>query len=310
MAIKRLTGMHPTRLTVIIAELVEQQFLRKISQNGLQVYQIISNNNALDLTRYINQLTVKKSELTAIQHYAEQSNQCLMVILRNALGDSSANPCGHCSVCAGPIFKSAEDGQQISAVAKWLSHRTVSIILDRRVNKQNIPGIAILDGKLHAPAFVHFMRHRSVSDRIEVSLHQELLQLIKDRLADLANQHTLGCIVPVPSRTWLARDAMLKYLSDYLGIPALPDLLRWRQLPAARQGELLNNDQRRENVAKRMYFVRQTLPAGTILLLDDYLGSGATLNEAARALSVGVSNKVLPFTIAAVKWHLGKRGMV
>jgi ATP-dependent DNA helicase RecQ len=307
-AIKRVTGMHPTRLTVIVAELMEQQFLCKKSQNGVQVYQIVPNTHTPNLSRYIHQLAAKKEELAAIQYYAEQPTECLMVILRNALGDPAGSPCGQCSVCADPVFACAEEAALAST---WISKRVFPITLDRRI-KHTVPGVAVLDGKLHTPTFIHFMRQRASSGQVENSIQPALLQLIQNALQDLAKRHTLGCIVPLPSHTWLARDAMLHWLSNYLSIPALPDLLRWKQAPLARQGELLNNDQRRDNIAKRMLCADQKIPAGTILLLDDYTGSGATLNEAARALKENkrIQNEILPFTIAAVKWHLGKKGIV
>ena len=47
------------------------------------------------------------------------------------------------------------------------------------------------------------------------------------------------------------------------------------------------------------------------LLLDDYIGSGNTIKEAARALrAMSALNEIVPFTIAAVKWRLGKQGFV
>jgi ATP-dependent DNA helicase RecQ len=308
-AIKSATGMHPTRLTVIVAELVEQKFLQKYSQQGLQVYKIIPNNNTPDLSRYINQLTAKTNELSSMQQYAEQSTECLMAILRHALGDQKTHPCGQCSTCVPSIFKCAEDS---TLAVRWLSKRMVGITLHKYI-KQTSPGVAVLDGKLRAPTFIHFMRQRAVSEQIDASIHSTLFELIKDALQNLTKKHKFGCIVPLPSRTWLARDAMAKWLGDYLRIPVLFDLLDWRQPPpSARQGALLNNDQRRENVAKRMMRLDHPMPAGTILLLDDYIGSGATLNEAARALKqdTKVRNEVVPFTIAAVKWRLGKRGMI
>lgn len=307
-AIKRLTGMHPTRLTVIVAELLEQQFLRKKSQDGVQVYHLVPNAHAPDLSRYIHQLAAKKEELAAIQYYAEQPTKCLMAILRNALGDPAGSPCGQCSVCADSVFACAEDA---TLATTWLSKRVLPITLDRRI-KHTLPGIAVLDGKLHTPAFIHFMRQRASSGQIEDSIQPVLFQLMQEALQEVLKKHTLGCIIPLPSRTWLARDAIMQWLSDYLRIPALPDLLRWQQTPPARQGELLNNDQRRDNVAKRMLRADQKIPVGTILLLDDYTGSGATLNEAARALKQDrrIQNEIVPFTIAAVKWHLGKKGMV
>ena len=91
------------------------------------------------------------------------------------------------------------------------------------------------------------------------------------------------------------------------------DLLEWKEVPANRQGALLNNDQRKLNVGGKMTIMKSAkLPIGSLLLFDDYIGCGATMQEATRVLKkeAGISNQVIPLTIAAVKWHLGKPGMV
>ena len=54
----------------------------------------------------------------------------------------------------------------------------------------------------------------------------------------------------------------------------------------------------------------RNLPAKIFLLVDDYTGSGATLKEAARALTAVGAKKIVPFTIARVKWRLGEPGMI
>lgn len=53
-------------------------------------------------------------------------------------------------------------------------------------------------------------------------------------------------------------------------------------------------------------------PTGSILLFDDYIGSGATLREAACALKMdaGIKQAIVPFAIASVKWKLGQKGMI
>jgi predicted amidophosphoribosyltransferase len=88
------------------------------------------------------------------------------------------------------------------------------------------------------------------------------------------------------------------------------DGLAWQEPPEARQGTLLNNDQRTANVDRRMTVVGKP-PEGGILLLDDYTGSGATLREAARVLKVaGHTGVKIPITLARVRWRLGRPGMV
>jgi predicted amidophosphoribosyltransferase len=103
-----------------------------------------------------------------------------------------------------------------------------------------------------------------------------------------------------------------------LGANAAPDLLTWREVPESRQGELLNNDQRRDNVRGRMQIqsfngLQNALSekAG-VLLLDDYIGSGATMKEGVRVLraEAGIQAAIVPLTIARVRWRLGARGMI
>jgi ATP-dependent DNA helicase RecQ len=90
-------------------------------------------------------------------------------------------------------------------------------------------------------------------------------------------------------------------------------MLGWQRPPESRQGELHNNDQRRDNVSGKMGLgERAALPSGGLLLLDDYVGSGATLKDAARVLRQDAKYRgpIVPLTIARVKWQLGAPGMV
>lgn len=308
--LKRKTGMHPTKLWVVLAELAEQGFILKTSEDGKQIYQISKKTGSPNLIRYVRQRKVKNTELKAIQSYAEQTSACLMAILRKTLGDPSVAPCGQCNRCSETPFTSADDKELMIATASWLERRTIPIILNKKL--ANI-GIAVLDGKLRSDDFIYFMRERATNHNLD-GIPDTLLKLIKDCLNDLLRHHQLSCIIPLPSRTWPARDKLAGLLAKYLKIPVFLDLLYWDPIPLARQGELLNNDQRQYNVKQHMKVksIKKEIPKGTVLLLDDYIGSGATLNEAASALREGtrMKNKIVPFTIAAVKWRLGKKGMI
>lgn len=306
-ALRRITGLHPTKLNVIIAELVEQQFLTKTTRRGLQIYQHTGKSGHSDLSRYAIQRSTKYQELESIQRYAE-SQQCLMLLLRQALGDKASNSCQRCSNCRESSFKMRKDADQTHTISSWLNQRTVPIILSKKFNPLHT-GIAIFDGKIRSKEFIQFMRERT---RCVMDLPDDLMKIIKPCLLELANQHQFGSIVTLPSRTWAARDLITDLLANMLKIPALADLLSWSKIPESRQGELLNNDQRRYNIEKHMRVSsNKNLPDGPILLLDDYIGSGATMNEAVRALRANnITNTIVPFTIAAVKWRLGKKGMI
>lgn len=310
--LKRETGLHPTKLTVVTAELVEQEFVKKISVRGTQTYQMTDKSGTPDLTRYQNQYQVRTIELETMQAYAEQTKKCLMMTLRSALGDKKAKACGSCSNCKKIPFKLIENKDMIITVSSWLNRRSVPITLNKKI-KRTAAGIAVLDGKLRSIDFIQFMRERADAKAPQLGISDNLQQLIKDCLNDLASCHKLVCIVPIPSRTWMVRDQVINFLAKLLKIPVRHDLLFWQATPSSRQGELLNNDQRQHNVALRMVTRHdQKVPKGTILLFDDYIGSGATMNEAARSLREHgrIENVIVPFTLAAVKWRLGKKGML
>lgn len=308
-ALKRLTGLHPTRLTVILAELLEQEFLKKTTENRTQIYQATRKPGMPDLSRYTTQLHVRKTELSHIQRYAEQTKTCLMSTLRQALGDKQVISCGKCSNCAEPFFHKNDNKDLLITIASWLERRTIPITLSKKI-LNTAAGIATLDGKLRSAMFVHFMRART---QTETEISDELMQLIKTCLKELTQHYQFSCIVPLPSRTWSMRMNTAVLLAKHLKIPVFLEKLNWKEIPAARQGELLNNDQRQFNVANRMLSNPEIMiPRGSVLLFDDYTGSGATLDEAARALreTLAAENTIVPFTIASVKWRLGKQGMI
>jgi ATP-dependent DNA helicase RecQ len=310
--LKRTSGMHPTKLSVITAELVEQGFVQKASHNGYQTYQLTTQTGKPNLARYDTQHRVRNNELTNMKRYAELTHRCLMVVLREALGDINAQSCGQCCRCTNNSFAPSRDQDLITAISSWLDSRTIPIQLSKKINNTAV-GMAVLDGKLRSDMFVQFMRERAGNNTTPLGMPDLLLQLIKACLLDLAKRHQFSCIIPIPSRTWAAQKQVVDHLAHYLRIPVIKNTLSWSNPPTSRQGELLNNDQRKHNVNQRMQVTSHPkIPKGTILLFDDYFGSGATMNEASRALREHglLNNKIIPFAVAAVKWHLGKKGMI
>lgn len=310
-AIKHASGLHPTRVIVVVAELVEQGFFRKTIQEKKQVYLWNNPSGALKLDRYINQYAVRIRELDAMFAYAQGTHGCRMATLRRALGDKEPQPCESCDCCTVSLVNIKDDPKHLLSIDAWLAKRPIPTPPMSRLNV--LPGHALLNGKLRSQAFIHFMQRRACSSAADFGLPDEVIQLLLAHLETLKDSHKWGCVVHLPSRTWGARAAIAEWIAMHLGVPSLPGLLGWREMPPARQGELLNNDQRRENVAGRMSVLEPlTVAKGTILLLDDYFGSGATLREGCRALRMDgrIKLPIMPLTLAAVQWRLGRRGMI
>ncbi len=296
--IKQNTGLHPTRVQLIIAELVEQGFLRKELKGKSQIYCKKETSLPLDLSRYDNQFHVKTKELKKMIRYAEMRSGCRMQSLRMHLGDQDSSYCKRCDLCTPsslPAYKD-EEAHEIDA---WIQQKPV-LIAPMKIAKIN-EGLSLFDSKLRSEMFVRFMKERQHREDFD----EEIFALCKKHL----KPGTYATVIPVPSSTWRARLSAAHKIAEYLKVPVL-DLLKWREMPEKRQGELLNNDQRAANVHKKMQ-AEGILPEGPILLFDDYIGSGATLREAARALrEIGKKPILIPFTIASVKWKLGAPGFI
>lgn len=305
-AIKTITGLHPTRVTIVIAELIEQGYLSKYSLSGKQVYRLLPKQGKPDLSRYTLMEEVKSHELKQMLEYGRQDTHCRMSILRSALGDEHALTCGHCDVCLRVSSDLFFSSSRLASINRWLDRRPVPIA---PVFKEKISsGISILSSTIRSPAFVNFMKYRMRPP--EESVDPELLELLTEQLNLLNKKHLFKGLIPLPSRTWTARDRMAERIAMQLGIPVL-HVLDWQEVPIKRQGEVFNNNQRHENVHMRMHANTLMIPSGTLILLDDYIGSGNTLKEAARALRArAVRNELVPLTLASIKWRLGQPGFV
>lgn len=310
--IKRATGLHPTRVTVVVAELMEQGYLEKYMSDRRQVYRVTGKAEAPSLERYERQSQVKTRELDRMLGYAEDPAACRMATLRSALGDGAADRCGHCCTCR-PIEKplavtSGDEGE----IRRWLDQRVVAIAAAKR--PEYAEGVAVLDGTMRSPLFVDFMQRRAASaSESDLGVSDELFALLLTELKRLVTRHGAQSMIAVPSQTWGARDRVVEKLANAVGVAYSLDYLSWSRQPASRQGALLNNDQRKFNVADHMSAdAARSVPVGPVILFDDYIGSGATVKEAVRAMrrEGGLQQVIVPFTVAAVRWRLGSSGMI
>ena len=307
--IKCNTGLHPTRVTIVLAELVEQGFIEKKRAGSRQVYALTNKTGRVDLSRYQRQLEVRERELKEIVKYGGSlSKHCLMARLRQALGDCEVENCEQCSHCIPSQLTIQNDPMAITLIEGWLTSQTVTLDLGKSSDCE--AGMAILDAKLRSPLFIEFMKNRQCAT---APINPKLWQLIKLHLTALQQQVSCTAIVVLPSKTWKQRETLAQLLASELKVPCYLNALSWRNNPEHRQGECLNNDQRRVNVSQKMTAAfNEKAPTGPVIVLDDYVGSEATLKEATRALRKegGLKDKIFPFTIAAVKWRLGQQGMV
>lgn len=310
MAIKSRTGLHPTRVTVVLAELCEQGFVQKALMGRRQCYVWAGKPDRPDLERYRRQQQVRNAELDAMLRYGRAEPACLMQALRVALGDDEATACGRCDRCVseGVVHVDSQAGPVVSAEA-WLDSRSIPVAGFR--SPKIASGYALLDGPMRGRLFAEFMRGRAAGRMPP----ERLMTLLERTLEQLREEYDFGCVVTVPSRTWARRQDVGDFIARALGVEHLP-LVVYGRPPEARQGQLHNNDQRRDNVRGCFELgyadPDERLPGGAMLLVDDYVGSRATLKEVGTVLrkQLGWEDEIVPLVMARVRWKLGQSGMI
>jgi ATP-dependent DNA helicase RecQ len=307
--IKARSGLHPTRVTVVLAELIEQLFVVKNLVGRTQAYVCTERSGTPSLQRYERQLEVRTHELDAMIAYARREPDCLMQALRRALGDLEASACGRCDRCVALHDDVQEHPELVARASAWLETRPLPIPASRYPKLSE--GLALLDGPLRGPVYAAFMRARTQAPMIQ----PRLLELLALGLERLCESYEFGSVAMLPSRSWAQREAVGQWLAEKLDVPLL-ELLVYAsdEQPAARQGTLSNNDQRRENVHGCFALGPdlRKIPRGAVLLVDDYIGSASTLREVGQLLrkTGKLDRELVPLMIARVRWKLGSPGMI
>lgn len=288
--LKQESELNPNKLTVVLSELLEQELIEKDYQKYSVIYKLRKIEKICDLSRSIQKLKAKYAELRKIQYFAEQKTQCLMLILREALGDTQAKRCGRCSICSAANLTAIDDPEALVNISLWLTHRTVSISLPEENDNNALPGIALLDGRRQTSGLNSFVERRCENDSEQYGLNSTLLRLLQDTLNELNHVYQFSSIIPLPSLSWLNRNSLSSYLARLLNIPVLLNLLSWNSI--SEEGSL-----------KKMSLSKNQMPPkGTILLFDDYIVSGKTLNVAINLLreQAKIVNPIFPFCIGSL----------
>ncbi len=129
------------------------------------------------------------------------------------------------------------------------------------------------------------------------SLMAELTRAIKNKIQKIVVKHKIGAVGFIPP-TVKRQLQLMSELERNLKLP-LPviNLRKIKTEIIVPQKTLARLDERIEN-AKQSIFVKDTLPYKNVLLIDDAVGSGATLNETARKLKgKGIAKKVVGLAI-------------
>jgi ComF family protein len=135
-------------------------------------------------------------------------------------------------------------------------------------------------------------------------LARPLAQLVTHIAAGLADYQDLKLIIPVPlhprrlrQRGFNQASLLARQLGSNLGLPVDYSLLKRSRWTEPQTG--LSRKQRAKNVKGAFALINQKKVGGKgVLLLDDVITTGETVNQCVRVLKAGGARKVVVLTVA------------
>lgn len=132
----------------------------------------------------------------------------------------------------------------------------------------------------------------------KLSLINTSVDMIIHKIRCLVGKYKIDHIAIVPPSIH-RKNQLLKILKKKLEILELPFLSVVKDFPndiPVPQKSLKNREQRLENAKKTIIVKEDTIPKNyTILLIDDFVGSGSTLNQTAKKLKDKGAGKIIGF---------------
>lgn len=257
----------------------------------------------------IEHLTLQREqEWEEVQGYLA-TTQCLMSYLRSALDDEHDIPCGKCANCLGrPVVGLQLQAELVHQGATFIKHAETVI----EPKKQFASGaFNVYDFRGNIPMELRSQDGRVLSrwndagwgnmvadDKHHNHFRDEIVvataEMIRDRWQP-EDFPSWVCCVPSLNHLELV-PSFAKRLADMLCIPFVDVISKVHQTqPQKAQKNRFHQCGNLDGA----FAIKEGLPAGSVLLVDDIIGSGWTLTVLAALLQQAGSGKVYPVALAS-----------
>jgi ATP-dependent DNA helicase RecQ len=229
---------------------------------------------------------LRRDEQQLMRDYRDTTD-CRMELLRRALDDPAARPCGICDTCRGTRMDRELPPALVAAAHDHL-RKTDIVLTARQRMPAGMGGTIPADEQLTSGRALAWWadggwgglvrQGRQDDDRFSDELVEAAAALVGRWAPDPAPRWVTG----VPSlRHPTLVDDVARRLADRLGLPFAPSMTRSSERPEQRLME--NSAQQAANVAGA-FVGEPELPSGPVLLVDDIWDSGWTMTIATRVL--------------------------
>lgn len=281
------TGYARQALQNILRDLEDQNLVAKIRVGSRWVYRATPSDGRPDLSWYEVIRNQKEVYLKAMLDYVHTSS-CRLEYLCTYLGDKDVVPCQQCDNCLGenPVPIDAE-----------LLQKAISFTANPRLHLK--PHV-YKDGR--AIAYHGGTPLGEVVSKCKYETQQTFPDWVVDEAVQVVHkwwpQVAFDGVVAVPSTKSgdLVRD-LASRIANKLGVPFLDVIYKTR--PTEPQKTFTNKVQKRNNL-KNAFGVKGRV-SGTLLVIDDVMDSGVTLEEVGKALEKAGAQTLYALTLTKTR---------
>ena len=255
-----------------------------------------------DAERYEQVTALRRAEQQAMLDYGADG-RCLMAKLLTELDDPAAEPCGRCSVCAGPRFAAPLDDGQVTRARRLLRSRPVPLTVRRQTpktadapGKRIAPELLVEEGRALSRAGDGAWDALVDEGRRSGRFADELVAGVVEMVGRWSPAPPPRWVAAVPSRRSgdLVPD-LARRVAEGIGLPYVDLLERTGDNPPQR--EMANSSQQVANV-RGQFRVTATPPPQPGLLVDDFRFSGWTLTTVGAQLRQKGAGPIHPLVLA------------
>ena len=257
---------------------------------------------AYDEERYAEVTAMRRTEQAAMFAYGEDG-RCLMQALQSELDDPRAEPCGRCSVCAGPRFDAPVDAGLAREAYALVRSQPIVLTVRRQTprtadepGRKIAPEVQLEEGRALARAGDGGWDGLVRQGRQDGRFDDELVQACADLMGRWRPDPPPRWVTAVPSkRSGDLVPEFARRLAQALGVPYVDALERAGDNPPQR--EMANSAQQVANV-RGQFRVTGAVPSEPGLLVDDVRYSGWTLAMVGGQLRAKGAGPVFPLVLS------------
>ena len=263
---------------------------------------------ALNHARIAHLTNQREQEWAEVQSYLKDT-RCKMTVLRSALDDQDATPCGRCVSCLGkPVLDVPVNSALVHQAATFLKHAEMLIQPKAQVAanafveygfRGNLPPeLRTQQGRVLSrwkdAGWGRAVADNKSAGRFSHELVEAMAEMFQQRWQP-APAPTWVCCVPSRNHPELVPD-FARRLAARLGLPFVDAIEQIKDNQAQKEQQNRYHQCRNLDGA---FAVHKPVPNGPVLLIDDIVDSGWTLTVVAALLQQAGSGCVFPAALAS-----------